>query len=237
VLLAVSDEPVDKIKEFVKKHGVTYPIISAPEAVKTYEISGFPSKYLVAPSGKVAAGDHFNITAAMIEEQLKNVSSYPQADYSKKFDAALKAVKAEEYGKAMTELQKLDKDEGKDGENAKALEKWIDESGAKKVAEGDDLASKGEVFSARDDYQVVSKKWPAKADYVKQATDKLKALQSDKDAKRVLAQEKTYLQAIEAEKNKDSDKAAKLYAQCAKGAKGTPFGDKCDAKAKSLGGK
>lgn len=190
----------------------------------------------MAPSGKVVAGDHFNITAAMIEEQLKDAVTYPQADYSKKFDACLKAIRANDLLKAGIELAKLSKEAGKDGENAKALEKWIDDLGAKKLAQADAAAEKGEVFEARDLLVEVEKKFPPKYDCVKAAKDKWKTFQADKDVKKVLAQEKNYLAALDADRAKDAEKAAALFMKCAKGAPGTKFAEKCEEKARSLGG-
>src|SRR5205807_2416694 len=113
---------------------------------------------------------------------------YPQADYSKKFDACVKALKANDLLKAGAKLAKLEKEADKDGENAKALVKWIEDLGTKKLAQADEAKEKGEVFEARDLLVEVDKKFPQKYDCVKQAKDKLKAFSADKDVKKVLGQ-------------------------------------------------
>jgi hypothetical protein len=163
---------------------------------------------------------------------LKDVDVPPSADYSKKFDKALAFVKAGDFAKASSELAKLDKDQGKDGENAKNLEKWIDDHGTRKIAEADAALAEGDVFGARDIYTDVSKKWPSKAECVKAAKDKLAELQKDKDAKKALAQEKTWAQAQAAEDAGDGATAGTLYQKCAKAAAGTKFADFCEKKAK-----
>jgi hypothetical protein len=212
-------------------------MISWPECPKAYGIAGWPSKYLVGASGKVVWNDHFGITEAMVEEQLKNVLSYPQLEYSKKFDGALKLVKSGDYGNAAAELAKLETEPGADGENAKTLEKWIDDEGQKRVAEGDAAKDAGDIFGSRDIYAEVEKRWAAKSECVKSAKTKGAALKTDKDTKKVLAQEKTYQEARVCERLGDKAGAAKMLAKCAAACKGTKFAEVCDAEAKKLSGK
>jgi hypothetical protein len=181
---------------------------------------------VIDAKGKVASGG--------VEGLLKDCDVPPSADYSKKFDKALAAVKAGDWKTASSELVKLSKDTGKDGENAQALEKWIEEHGAKRLAEGDADKDAGDVFGARDAFTEVSKRWDPKAECVKQAKDKLAELQKDKDCKKALSQEKVYAQAVAAEEGGDKAAAAALYEKCSKAAAGTKFADFCDGKAKAL---
>lgn len=236
--MAVTDEGQDKIKPWVEKTKVTYPVVTAKDVAQVFAVAGYPTKYLIGPKFKVVAGDHFDVGGGpKIEELLKEVETLPQLDTSKDFDPVLKLLKSGDYAKAAVELEKLSKKEGKDGENAKALEKWVADEGEKRLAAGDEAKDAGEVFSARDIYLEVEKKWPPKAEVIKKAKDRTKALKEDKDAKKVLAQEKSWLEAQKAEAGKDNARAAALYAKCAKGAPGTKFAEKCEAKAKELGGK
>jgi hypothetical protein len=222
--VAVSDEARGSIETFIKKHNCTYDFISSKEAGKNYGIKAYPTVFTLDAHGRVATG--------MVSSLVSDCDVPPAADYSKKFDKALAAVRAGDWKTASTELAKLDKDNGKDGENAKALEKWIDDHGTKRVAEGDAALAEGDVFGARDAYTEVSKKWNPKADCVKAANDKLAELKKDKDAKKAFAQEKLWAQAQAAEEANDNASAAALYGKCGKAAAGTKFADFCDKKAK-----
>ena len=127
-----------------------------------------------------------------------------------------------------------EKDTGKDGDNAKALETWVEEHGTKRMAEGDASLEEGDVFGAREAYAEVSKRWGPKADCVKAARDKLADLQKDKDAKKALGQEKMFTQAQALEDSGDKANAAAAYDKCAKAAAGTKFADYCAKKVKEL---
>jgi hypothetical protein len=160
----------------------------------------------------------------------------PAAEYSKKFDKARAAIKSGDFKTASAELAKLhgEKDQGKDSDNATALEKWIDDHGGKVLAEGDKLLAAGDVFGAKAAYDEVSKKWSPKAEVVKTAKEKLAELQKDKDAKKALGQEKLYAQAVAFDEANDKANAAAAYEKCAKNAKDTPFATFCEKKAKEL---
>lgn len=234
VVVGVSAEAPDKLREFVVKHSTSYPVLSAPLAVKNYSVDGYPTKYLIAPSGKVVASENTNVTAAMIEEALATAVAYPLLDYSKKLDPCLAALKARDLVRASTELTRLEKEEGKDGEHAKVLIAWIEELGAKRVIAGDAARVQGELFLARDHLASVEKEFPPKYECVKVAKERLKSLRDDKDGKKVFALEGDYKIAVEAERQKDTAKAIRQYAKCAKGAPGTPFAERCDKRAKEL---
>src|SRR2546423_1557152 len=105
------------MQEFVKKHKVTYPIIKVSQAtLAAYGIDGFPTKYVVDASGKVALVDPPELNAAALEPLLaaakpgKAESGPPELGCSKKFDAALKALRAGDYKAAAPDLAKLEKE-------------------------------------------------------------------------------------------------------------------------------
>ena len=223
--MGVSDEPRATIEEkFIKKHKVTYTIISAPKAGQAYGVKSIPSHFTVDPHGK--------ISTARPDSLLGDVDFPPPADYSKKFDKARAAVKAGDFKTASSELSKLSKPEGKEGEQATALQKWIDDHAGKVIAEGDKALGVGDVLGAKAAYDEVSKKWDPKAEAVKTAKEKLGELQKDKDAKKALAQEKLYAQAVALEDAGDKLNAAAAFEKCAKGAKDTKFAEWCEKKAK-----
>jgi len=220
----VSDEPRPKIEEFIKKHSCTYTFISSRDASKNYSIKSIPTHYVIDAKGKISNG--------YVESLLKDCDVPPAAEYSKKFDKALAALKAGDLKKAADESSKLEKEAGKDGENALALSKWIEEHGTKRIAEGDAALAEGDVFGARDAYAEVSKKWGPKSEALKAAKEKLAELQKDKDAKKALGLEKTWAQAQAAEEAGDKASAATAYEKCAKSAAGTKFAELCEKKAK-----
>lgn len=229
----MTDEAVAAVEKFVQKHGITYPIVSSKEAMRTYGIKAVPTKFLLNVEGKVVGSSS---NAQTIEGLLKDVDLVPALEYSKKFDGVLKLVRAGDYAKAAPELAKLEKDTGKDGENAKAVSAWIEKQGEKRLASADAARDGGEIFSARDDYAEVERRWPGKGEAVKGAKARLEALKKDKDAKKALGVEKVFQEAVACEKAKDTARAAACYAKCAKACAGTKFGDRCAQKAKELGG-
>jgi hypothetical protein len=175
---------------------------------------------------------HGKITSGGVDGLLKDCDMPPVAEYSKKFDKARAAIKQGDFKTAQAELAKLEKDTGADGDNAKALDKWIEDHGAKRIAEGDAAREAGDVFGARDAYTEVQKTWSPKAECVKTAKDKLTDLKNDKDCKKALGLEKTWAQAVACEESGDKASAAQLYERCAKGTAGTKFADFCEKKAK-----
>ena len=189
-------------------------------------MKAFPTLYTIDASGK--------INAQNFDGLLGECDVPPALELSKKFDKARAAMKAGDFKTASGELAKLEKDSGKDGENAQALSKWIDEHGTKVLASGDKLLAEGDVFGAKAAYDEVAKKWNPKAEAVKTAKDKLAELQKDKDAKKALGQEKLYLQAQALEDAGDKANASAAYDKCAKNAKETKFAEFCEKKAKEL---
>jgi hypothetical protein len=226
LIVAVSDEPAATLQSFIKKENVTYPIVSAKAAFKNYGITKRPTEFAIDAKGLISDS---NVIAL-----LKDCDVPPSADYSKKFDVARAAIKKGDFKKAADELAKLEKDTGKDGDNATALSKWVEEHGARRITEADGLLAAGDVITARDIYNEVQKSWSSKSDNVKSAKDKLAELQKDKDAKKALSQEKAWYQAGAAEDANDKQTAAALYMKCAKGAAGTKFAELCEKKAKDL---
>ncbi|MEZ0229901.1 MAG: peroxiredoxin family protein [Planctomycetota bacterium] len=234
MLIAVSGEPTDKVEAFVEKHKTSFPVLSAPLALRNYAIDGYPTKYLVAPSGKVVASENTNVTATMIEEALVTAVAYPLLDYSKKFDPCLAHLKAKDLVRASTELTKLEKEDGKDGEHARVLIGWIEELGQKRIAQADAARDQGEVFEARDLLASIDREFPPKYECTKQSKEKLRELREDKDTKKVLAAENDWKLAQNAEREKNLSKAASLYMKCAKATAGTKFAERCEARAKEL---
>ncbi len=205
---------------------------------------------MIDVDGTLANDPQTGLDEALVEDLLKKVKPEnqkydnkggsglepPKLDYSKKFAAALKAIKAGDWKAAAVELAKLEKEPAPDGDNAKSVSKWIEEQGAKKIEDGDDCAKADDFFGARDAYAEVEKKWPTSSEAVKNAKDKLAALKKDKDSDsaRVLAQEKNYTTAQTAEGKGDKAKAIAFYQKCADGCVGTKFAQKCKDKVAAL---
>jgi peroxiredoxin len=247
IVLGVSEDGASVLADFAQNQSVTYPIVSAPQAFKTYGISGYPRKYLVSPRGYVVDSS-IETDEALVASELDRMEGWPKSDYSKKFDPVIKLLRAGDMAKASASLQKITGDRGaeprdnvaskdaKDVEDAKALLDWIDEEGGRRLASGDELLAKGQIFDARDAWSDLEKHWPKTAESVKKAGEKLAALKADATAKKVLAVEKTWQDAQAAE-GRDQGKAAALYVKCAKATAGTPFAELCEKKAKELDGK
>jgi hypothetical protein len=223
------------LMDLMHESHVDFQIEIAPAVWKNYEITKAPQRYLIDRSGKVVLDGRFSADAvdAVVNdpEAEKTESAPPKLELSDKFDAATKALDAGDEAKASAEWAKLDKAAGKDGENARALLKWLDARGTKKVERADAAADAGDSFFARDTYAVVEK-W--KVACSKDAKAKGSALKSDHDAKKAFAQEKAWHEATAAEQAKDTKKAAELYKKCAKACSGTLFGERCEEHAEAL---
>ena len=57
VVLAISDEDVDKVKPFVARHGMSYPVFVDPsrKVIDQFSIDGIPKSFVYDRSGKLAA--------------------------------------------------------------------------------------------------------------------------------------------------------------------------------------
>jgi len=246
VLFCITDDtwgsdigPKDKLGEFTDKASKAALQVSiCPTVVKNYGITSYPQKYLVDRTGKVVLEGKFSMDAVsqIVDEDEKAGAEPPKAEYSAKFDAALKAAREGDFAKATAEASKLEKDKA-DGENAKALLKWIDDLGKSRLSDGDAAKEACDVFAARDIYTLVSKKWPAKSACANDAKEKLAALKADADFRAVFAVEKTWNEAVAAEKAKDVKKAAELFKKCGRSCPWSPFIDRCEERIEALDAK
>ncbi|MEO8660311.1 MAG: TlpA disulfide reductase family protein [Bryobacteraceae bacterium] len=65
-------EAWDRVKPFVKEHGIEYPIVMADDAVnKTYRVESMPATYLIDKQGRIAATYIGMVDKADIETNLK----------------------------------------------------------------------------------------------------------------------------------------------------------------------
>jgi len=223
----VSDEDKTKLEGFIKKHSITYPIISARQAGRAYGIKAYPTEFTVDAHGCITSQNAASI--------LGECDVPPALEYSKKFDKARAAIKAGDFKTAASELAKLEKSKDeKEASSATELKKWVDDHGTRAIADGDKQLASGDVIGAKLTWDEVSKKWDSKADCVKTAKEKIAELKKDADAKKALSQEKLYLQALALDEAGDKQSAVAAYEKCAKGAKDTPFAAFCEKKAREL---
>lgn len=209
-----------------------YPIISSPEADRTYDIHSIPHKVLIDVKGRVVEEGHIGLGGNTLDPLLKDAEVMPEGDYSKKFDPIKRMISLGQWGNAWAACQGLEKDKT-DGDNAKKLREWIEERGKKAIADGEEAQTAGNWFDAIEAYQDVEKRW--KGDVQKDAKTKLDGVKKDKDGKKALDAKKFWDGAKDAESKKDKATAAALYLKASKIlGKGSKLGDEAEAKAKAL---
>ncbi|MBI3723438.1 hypothetical protein HY251_05730 [bacterium] len=233
VIIGVTDEAKQKADDFVKEKRLSYTILSSSKVKGAYGVQTPPALFLIAASGRVALEGNMMVNARLLEPYLKNVVSVdvPYANYSKKFDSVRRTLRWGDWKGASGELARLAKEPGEDGENAQKLQKWIDETGAKKLAAADAAQEAGDFFSARDAYSELERRFLPTADYATKGKDKLALLKKDEVAKKAFACEKEYGEALTFDEAGDGAHAARLYRQCGAMCAGTRFADWCEKRA------
>lgn len=77
-IVAVSDEPASKIGPFMYSNGVNYGVARATGVLRLYNESGYPSAWLIDPSGRVAfAGHPMEINSRLISSLLPGAVARP----------------------------------------------------------------------------------------------------------------------------------------------------------------
>jgi hypothetical protein len=101
-IVAVSDEAVGKIEEFIKSKSPTYGIVNAKDVLKTYGGRGYPSAWVLDADGKcIWEGHPNNIKDEMVEEWVKGLAPGKiTKEVQKQLKPAVDAYNKGQFGKA-----------------------------------------------------------------------------------------------------------------------------------------
>jgi hypothetical protein len=148
-IVAVSDEPVNTIDNFVKQHSIEYGIVRATGVLQLYGGRGYPSAWALDAEGKVIWKGHPNsVNDAMVEEWIKDLAPLKvDRELDRALRNAVRAFDSGDYGRALSDARQAA--ERSDDEKVKAdaayleslVQKHIDLNKAKyeKSKEGGDL--------------------------------------------------------------------------------------------------
>jgi hypothetical protein len=229
----VSNEPSGLIEKHIEAKGIAYPIakLKGEDADRIYGIKGFPSGYLVDPSGRVIWQGHpGNLSASEIEKALESAAFVaPLAgDDLKKLN---KLIAEQDFGTALGEIDKGLAANGDDAtlkgaqEAIEGLLKRKLEAAAKAIEEQD-------FGVALMTYEEVDRLFAGHM-ASKDAKDKAKELEKNPEAKNELAAWKKMVKGDQAQLAGDFEKAGKVYAGIVKKYEGT----KCAARAQEFLGR
>ncbi len=246
VVLGVSFDSKAMIQDYISKTKVGYPIVRSDDVKRVYEIKSVPMNLLISPQRRCVSYEG-GLDVKVVNELLGQVKpedlqakppidEIPKGDYSKKFDAVMKQLKAGDFRAASGALEKLEKEPAPDGDNAKALAKWVHDFGQSKLEDVDEFLRIEDYMAAKDALDDIVKHWPTADDVVKTAKEKIASLTKDKnsDSARVMTFEKDYRAAQAAEQKGDKEKAIALYQKCADRCVGTKFAQKCKDRIQAL---
>jgi hypothetical protein len=226
----VSNEPSGLLEKHIEKKGIAYPIakVKGETAKSIYGVKGFPSSFLVDPTGRIVWSGHpGNLKDGDLEEALAGASFVPQVegdDYKK----LNKLIRAQQFGAAMAAitkgLVKAGDDEGLQGAKAsiEGLLKRKVEAAEAASGEGDF----GPALAIYSELETLFKGHPA----AKEAKTSAKALSKNPEAKDELAAWKKMVKGDQACFMGELEKAGKIYAGVAKKYEGT----KCGARAQEF---
>jgi tetratricopeptide (TPR) repeat protein len=130
VLVALSDEPADKVKSFTKKEKLNYIVgADAKSTFKEFGINGYPTVFVVDPGGKIIYKGHdAHAAEEAVEKSLKEKPPKVKgglglAAGSSALAKADKLYESGEYAKALKEYEKLAKANKKSDVGKKARAK------------------------------------------------------------------------------------------------------------------
>ena len=223
VLIAVTNEGRKLVDAFVAKNGPKYPIVvESSDSADSYEIAGFPSRFVIGPDGKIA-GNSFD--EGLVDSLLAKQRIPPKLP-EKAVDAA-KLLEKGKYADARKSLEAFaaGKVSADDAESANAAVKWIDDAAAASLASAADSETAGDIAGAAQGYEDVAADF-AGLEAATKAADALKALLAVPAKKNEVDGAKALAKARGEARDMTPKKAIPVYKAIATKFKGTKAGEK-----------
>jgi hypothetical protein len=243
VVVGVTNEAEEKVKQYIADKGVKFPIaIVAGNATDgAYGVKGFPHSALVGADGRVLwLGHPASLPQTEVEKALEKATFVP--DVPAKFGSIRSDIRKRNFGKAHAaiakELEKGDKLEEKDRAALERSKEGIEKLAAAKLAGAETLAQAGDYYDAVEMLEAAAKMLKG-LDAADEATAKVKAWRADKAVRAQIDAGEDLAKAEALEKAGDpasKAKAYKLYQDIAKkkDLDGTPVAAKAKAAAERL---
>ena len=228
----MTNEPRNLVDAYVSKNAPKYPIvIESVDSGTTFGLQGgYPTQYLISPTGKIAwAGNFFDQAPdaeQLIEKCLKDVRLAP--DLPPKLDPVEKLIEKRKYAEARAALAKVAADEKADAGDRKAAEdtvKWIDDGATAALTSAQDDEKAGRVAEAADGFENVSTTY-AGLDAAATAANSLKALLADPAKKKEVDGAKALAKAQQDASDLSPKKAIPLLKSVITRFKGTKAADR-----------
>lgn len=217
----MSNEPSGLLESHIEKKGIAYPIAKLKgETAKTiYGVKGFPSSYLVDPTGRVIWQGHpGNLDTAELEKALESAAFVApvEGDDYKKLN---KSIGAQDFGDALDDIGKGLAKNG-DDEGLLAAKASIEGLLKRKLEAAEQAIEGGDFGLAMATYGELETLFKGH-DAAKDAKASAKELSKNPDAKTELEAWKKMAKGDEACFLGDFEKAGKIYAGIAKKYEGT----------------
>jgi hypothetical protein len=180
--LGIAKQDRATVEKFVQELSATYPIVvESSDSMRNYGCSSYPSGFLVGSDGRVVWEGHpASLTDAVVEEALGKARLMPA--FTKGLSSHQKSMEKLQYGAVLSKIaSEIEKGKLADEDKAaaEALRDWLTWYATSAVEGVEDRIRKGDVYAA----------WLALADLediykghevAKQAKDRIKALEGDK---------------------------------------------------------
>jgi thiol-disulfide isomerase/thioredoxin len=150
-VVGASRDPRPAVEAFVRELGVAFPVaLVDTEVLRDYDVSGFPSAFLVGPGGRIVwSGAPAAITADELDRRLAATPTWPALPAT--FDPLLAALRADRWGEAAAGFGVCSAPGACDAPTtaaAGAMLRWIDRAAADHLGAAEADLARGDAYEA-----------------------------------------------------------------------------------------
>ncbi len=150
-VVGASRDPRPAVEAFVRELGVAFPVaLVDTEVLRDYDVSGFPSAFLVGPGGRIVwSGAPAAITADELDRRLAATPTWPALPAT--FDPLLAALRADRWGEAAAGFGVCSAPGACDAPTtaaAGAMLRWIDRAAADLLGAAEADLARGDPYEA-----------------------------------------------------------------------------------------
>jgi hypothetical protein len=195
VVISMSPESAEVVKRYVQSHkDMIYPVAAdSGETGKAYGVSGVPHAFLISHEGVVIWEGHPK-SGELSDKVRDAVSAIPvdpftemerEKDFSKRLKSALKDAIKRKFSSAVASSKKVldnEKSSEKEKSDAKRVIDKIEETGKSELSTADSFSAKKWFYDALETLKKIEKDF-AGLDAAKTASEKIKEIQQNEEAK------------------------------------------------------
>lgn len=150
-VVGASREPRAAVEAFVAELGVAFPVaLVDTEVLRDYDVTGYPSAFLVAPDGRIAwTGSPTTLSRDELDRRLAATPPWP--DVPAAFDPLLAALRADRWGEAAAGFGVCSAPGACDPAAtaaAAAMTRWIDRAAEGQLAAAEGDLARGDPYEA-----------------------------------------------------------------------------------------